>query len=319
MAENLRHPRRGGGGTARERGLAEVATRQHGVVALRQLRALGFGMRGVERRVRDGRLHPIHCEVFAAGHRRLTHRSFWWAGLLAYGDDALLSHGSAASLWGLAPRRAGPVHVTASLGRQGIDRRTGIWIHRGRLDDEDRTTRDGIPVTTVARTLFDFAEVTDRKRLAGAWQEADRLKLLRLAAVEAVCERGRGRRALQPIRQLLASARQMAEGDSPLEDRFLAFCERQRLPMPATNVLVLGDEVDALWPAARLIAELDSWEYHRHRAAFHNDRARDSAHLVAGYRTIRITHHRLDTEPQTLLTELNQLLSVPSPPSSEPE
>lgn len=290
--------------------MAELATRQHGVVALRQLVSLGFGKRAVERRLRDGRLHPIHRDIYAVGHKRLTQRSYWWAAVLAYGEGALLSHRSAAALWGLARQRPGAVDVTAPMGRQGPSRRSGIWIHRGRLHAEDRDERAGIPTTTVARTLFDFAEVEPIHRLEQAWEEADRLRLLRLAAVERVCERGYGRRALKPIRRLLTAARAPAQGRSPLEERFQRFREAFGIPPGATNVEVLGKEVDVFWPAAKLIVELDSWEFHGHHAAFKRDRARDSRLLVAGYRTVRVTHDRLDTEAATLAAEIRALLGA---------
>ena len=134
------------------------------------------------------------------------------------------------------------------------------------------------------------------------------MKLLRVREVEQVCERGYGRRALKPIRRLLAEMRAPAEGRSPLEERFHAFCQTYRLPEPARNVTVLGHEVDALWPGAKLVIELDSWEYHGHRAAFERDRARDPKFLIAGYRTIRITHRRLDGEALELANEISQLL-----------
>jgi very-short-patch-repair endonuclease len=289
--------------------MEKLATGQHGVVALWQLIGLGFGIRAVERRIRDGRLNQLHRNVYAVGHRRSTQRSFWWAAVLAYGDESLLSHRSAAALWGLARQRAGPIDVTAPMGRQGPSRREGIWIHRGRLHPEDRAMHDDIPVTSVARTLFDYAEVGGFQRLEYAWEEADRLKLLRLPEVERVCERGYGRRALKPTRRLLAEARAVTRTRSPLEDRFQRFCRFYSLPPHSTNVDVLGSEVDALWPAAKLIVELDSWEFHSHRAAFQRDRVRDSRLLVAGYRTVRVTHDRLDTEAATLAAELRQLLS----------
>lgn len=295
--------------------MAKLATRQHGVVAFSQLAALGLGPRAIERRLRDGRLHPLHRDVYAVGHTRLSQRGRWWAAVLAYGEGALLSHRSAAALWGLSRPRAGAVDVTAATGRQGIHRREGIWIHRGRLHAEDRTMHDGIPVTTVARTLFDLAEVVAFEQLKGAAEEADRLKLLRVRELERVCERGYGRRALRPVRRLLAGLEAPTEGRSPLENRFHAFCRKYRLPEPARNVHVLDHEVDALWPEARLVVELDSWEHHGHRAAFERDRARDPKLLLAGYRTIRITHRRLDTEPSTLAKEIAHLLRTPAPPA----
>ena len=154
-----------------------------------------------------------------------------------------------------------------------------------------------IPVTTVARTLFDLAEVVDEGRLDRAWEEADSLSLLRLREVEAVCERGCGRRALKPIGRLLAEAHAPVRTRSPLEDRFAAFCRDHRLPPPATNVEILGYEVDALWPKERLIVELDGFAFHHHRGAFERDRARDAALQAAGYRSIRLTDRRLKREP----------------------
>jgi very-short-patch-repair endonuclease len=160
----------------------------------------------------------------------------------------------------------------------------------------------------VARTLFDLAEFVNLRHLESAWEEADRLNLLQLGAIEQVCERGYGRRALKPIRRLLAEARADEITRSPLEDVFAAFCRKHRLPTPSFNTTVLGYEVDALWPAQRLAAELDSWEFHRHRAAFERDRARDTALQAAGYRTIRITDRRIANDPATLLKQLRALL-----------
>lgn len=291
-----------------------LATRQHGVVSHQQLLGLGFGVRWIEIKLWEGWLQTVHRNVYAVGHSRLTRRSHWWAGLLAYGPGAVLSHRTAAVLWDVQRPRRGPVEVTAPGGRQGIERRRGIWIHRCKLGPEDTTARDGFPVTTLPRTLLDLGEVAPYETLKGAAEEADRLKLLRLRELEAVCERGRGRRALKPMRRLLEDLRIPDQGRSPLEIRFAAFVRAHRLPPPVQNADVLGHEVDALWPEAKLIAELDSWEHHGHRAAFERDRARDPKLLIAGYRTIRVTHRRLDREPKRLAEEIRQLLAV-SPPS----
>jgi very-short-patch-repair endonuclease len=166
-------------------------------------------------------------------------------------------------------------------------------------------------VTTVARTLFDLAERSPPHDLKSAWDEADRLKLLRLREVAVAYERSRGRRrARKRIRPFLdAEQRYVEDTASPLEDRFAAFVRTHRLPPPQTNVLVGRDEVDALWPAARLIVELDSWEFHQHRAAFETDRDRDTDHLISGYRTIRVTHRRLSQEPDRLAAQIRTLLA----------
>lgn len=297
------------GKEAREAELGRLATKQHGVIGRRQLLALGFGPGVIKRWLRAGRLHRLHREAYAVGHLPLNRHARWLAAVLACGEGSLLSHHSAAALWGLSKPRGAVVDVTAPRGRQYRPGRFKIRLHRGRLFDEDRDERAGIPVTSVARTLFDYAEVAGFRRLEHAWEEADRLRLLRLGEVERVCERGYGRRALRPIRRLLAEARSPTLVRSPLEERFQRFCLFYELPPHSTNVDVLGSEVDVLWPAAQLIVELDSWEFHSHRAAFQRDRARDSRLLVAGYRTVRVTHDRLDTEAATLAAELRQLLN----------
>jgi very-short-patch-repair endonuclease len=171
--------------------------------------------------------------------------------------------------------------------------------------------RDGIPVSTVARTLFDIAERSQPHELKSAWDEASRLKILRVPDVAAVYERGRGRRrARARIRPFLqAEQRHIEDTASPLEDRFAEFVVAQRLPPPQINVLVGKDVVDALWPGARLIVELDSWEFHAHRAAFEEDRDRDTEHLLAGYHTIRVTHRKLSEEPDRLASQIRALLA----------
>ena len=103
------------------------------------------------------------------------------------------------------------------------------------------------------------------------------MRLLELRAVEDVCSRNPGRRALKPVRRLIAAAREPVTTRSPLEDRFIVFCESQGLPQPITNTTIADLEVDALWPDHRLIVELDGFSFHRHRAAFERDRARDAA------------------------------------------
>jgi very-short-patch-repair endonuclease len=178
------------------------------------------------------------------------------------------------------------------------------------LESDEWTARDGIPTTTVARTLLDLAQVVDAARLRRAWEEADRLNLLRLGSVEDLCRRSPSRKGIRVLRILLAEAAAPTTTRSPLEDRFLAFCRDHRLPTPATNILILGKEVDAYWPSARLAVELDSFGFHRHRAAFERDRARDAAFLAAGYRVIRLTDRRLEQEGNAVAAQLRELLAT---------
>jgi very-short-patch-repair endonuclease/predicted transcriptional regulator of viral defense system len=292
----------------REHKLARVAERQHGVITRRQLIAGGLSPRTISRRLEAGRLHRLHGGVYAYGRERVTRRGEWIAAVLACGKGAVLSHASAAALWGLMRDRPGRVDVIAITGRE----RPGISVHQAGLGDDDRAEVAGIPVTTVARTLFDIAETVDEHQLERAFEEADRLHLLRLAELDAVCARGYGRRALRPIRRLIDEARYTETTRSPLEDRVIALCREYHLPAPVTNVTVLGREVDVLWPRERLVVEADGYAHHGHRAAFERDRARDAEMQVAGYRVIRITHRRLEREPARVAGEIRALLNASS-------
>jgi hypothetical protein len=181
-------------------------------------------------------------------------------------------------------------------------------VHEGGIHRQDRAEVDGIPLTTVARTLFDLAEAVDEHRLEKVFEEADRLRLLDMPALEEVCVRGHGRQALRLIRPLIEAARAPDMPRSPLEESVLDLCRKHELPPPATNVEILGHEVDAHWPHERLVVEADSWSFHRHRAAFERDRARDAAMQAEGYRVIRLTHRRIEREPEAVASELRRLL-----------
>jgi predicted transcriptional regulator of viral defense system len=299
---------RGRSTARREKATADRAGRQHGVVSRRQLLAWGLSARTIDRRLEAGRLHLLYRGVYAYGRAPINQRGQWLAAVLACGEGALLSHRSAAALWGLTRARR-PIEVSAKKGRG--HGRQGILTHEGRIDPADRTLVDRIPVTSVARTLFDFSEVVDERQLGRAFEEADRLNLLRMQALEDVCARGTGRRALRPIRRLVEEAQTPVVNRSDLEERFALFCREYGIVPTATNVEVLGDEVDAFWPRERVIVELDGYAFHRHRAVFESDRSKDIARQVAGYRAIRITDWRLEREPDTVAAEIRALLDTP--------
>jgi Transcriptional regulator, AbiEi antitoxin/Protein of unknown function (DUF559) len=288
----------------RERALSALAKRQHGVISRRQLIDGGLGVRTISRRVEAGQLHQLHRGVYLFGDGRVNRRAEWMAAVLACGDAALLSHRSACALWGFARSKRVPIDVTSAIGRQ----RPGIAVHEGGICNEDRAKVDRIPVTTVARTLFDVAEVKDEDGLWRAAEEADRLRLLSVQDLEAVCGRCPGRRALRPIRRLIDAVRMPEDTQSPLEDRILELCREYNLPMPVTGTTVLGHEADAFWPAQRVTVEADSWKFHGHREAFERDRTRDAAMQVEGYRVIRLTHRRLMREPAAIADQLRLLL-----------
>ena len=226
------------------------------------------------------------------------------AAVLACGEGAVLSHRSAAALWGFTRSVTGPIDVTAARGR----RRRGITVHEGSIIGAEWTRVARIPVTSAARTLFDLAEVVNEKQLQRAFEEADRMRLLRIRELESVCERGYGRKALRPVRRLLEEARYPEDTQSPLEDRVLDLCREYDLPQPVTGAMVLGREVDAFWPDHKLMVEADSWKHHGYRAAFERDRERDATMQVEGYRVIRLTHRRLEREPAKVAEQLRRML-----------
>ncbi|MGI8804730.1 MAG: type IV toxin-antitoxin system AbiEi family antitoxin domain-containing protein [Thermoleophilaceae bacterium] len=267
-------------GPDRERRLAELATCQRGVIAYRQLASLGFAAGAIQRRVRAGRLKPLHKGVYAVGHRSLTLHGHWMAAVLACGPGAMLSHRDAAELWGLRESAAAAIDVTA-IGRSRHSQ-PGIRVHRPRsLHPEDRTIRDGIPVTSLARTLLDLAEVLNPRQLDHAVEEAERRRLLDLRAIERLLRRSRGHRGVRPLRKALAGQLPGLGARSELERRFVDLCRDGGLPLPALNTSVERFTVDALWPKERLVVELDSYAFHRTRKAFEGDRERDAVLQLA--------------------------------------
>ncbi len=177
------------------------------------------------------------------------------------------------------------------------------------LPNEEITRLTGIPVTSVARTLLDLAGMLSFTQLQRAVEQAERLEVLDAGALRRTCDHSRGRSGVQTLRALLA------EQDDPppptrseLERRFLDLCSAAELPAPSLNVCVAGYEVDAVWHQNRLIVELDGYAYHRDRASFERDRARDATLQLAGYRVLRVTHRRLETEPAAVANAVRALL-----------
>jgi very-short-patch-repair endonuclease len=232
------------------------------------------------------------------------------AAVLAYGPNALLSHQSAAALWGFGPGSA-KIHVSPGGPRRS---RLGIAAHRNNgLHPEDRTTHNGIPVTSVAYTIHDLAAAprTAEDRLTRLIENADRLGLFDLRALERVI--ARRRRCPTCLRAVLADYRDPEDTRSPFERDFLALIRRSELPLPQVNTLVAGLLVDAHWPHQHLVVELDSRRYHSSPRAFEEDRIRDATLQRNGYRVLRITHRRLKREPHAVLEDVQVLLRVRPP------
>jgi hypothetical protein len=247
-----------------DRAIGRIAESQYGVISRAQLSELAVGRGAVWHRIEAGRLHPIHRGVYAVvGPRLLTQRGRWMAAVLACGRSAVLSHLAAAWLWGI--RRSSRVEVTVPRGRRP---RPGIHLHWANLPADETTTHLGIPTTNVPRTLLDLSAVVQLDELRGAMRQAEQLRLTdRLWLGDP------------------SSAIPERPGSPPSEPSFIS----AGLPLPNTNVLIEGYEVDCVWPEARLIVELDSRTHHAVAEAFEADRARDRRLEASGWRVVRIT------------------------------
>jgi predicted transcriptional regulator of viral defense system len=291
--------------------IARLADRQHGVVSLTQLSALALTKSAVSKRTRAGRLHRVHRGVYAVGRPRLMRKGRWMAAVLACGPGARLSYRDAAFLWDLRADNRATIDV--SVPRPSARPKLGIEVHTSvSLTAADVTEHDGVPCTTVARTLLDLAEVVDRRGLERAISEAERLRLFDLRAVEDVLSRANGRHSAAVLRAVLADLEEPALTANELEERFYAICKAAGVPRPQVNVwLVIDDgaavKADFLWRTRRLVVETDGFGAHGTREAFERDRLRDQRLRLAGYDSVRFTRRQVVREPSRVETTLSAL------------
>jgi very-short-patch-repair endonuclease len=286
--------------------LAEIATRQHGVVTAKQLTSVGLGRMAISERTRRGQLHRIHRGVYAVGHRAMSWHGRWMAAVLACGEGAVLSHGSAASLWGLLKPIKGPVHVSTPS-TSGRKTRRGIRIHRcpslaepspspshpagrgGRRGRLLTTHRHNIPVTSVARTIEDLrtTSLLPSHLIRRAIRQAE-LKGYRLEGI--TTDRTR----------------------SDLETLFLAIVRRYALPYPEVNVKLGRWTVDFLWRDQKVVVETDFFTYHRGSIAWEDDHARDLDLRTAGFTVLRFSDLQLENEPALVAADVARALQEAS-------
>lgn len=287
-----------------------LAARQHGVVKFAQLLQAGIGRAAVSNRVAKGRLHPKYRGVYAVGHARLSQKGEWMAAVLAVGEGAALSHLSAAMLWEIWRRPVLGSDVVTPWRRKP---QVGIRVHtRRRLDPHDVAVRDGIPVTTVARTLVDLTDVLSAHQLANVIHEAAFRKRFDPRAVRAAAGHAHGRKRLHVLHAALALHEAGSAGTrSRLEDRFLALLHANDLPEPLVNVRMHNIEVDFRWPALRLCVETDG-DGHRRPRTRRDDHSRDGALSAAGYQILRFTEHDVDYRPAAVIAELLQAGLAPA-------
>ncbi|HEY1596087.1 MAG TPA: type IV toxin-antitoxin system AbiEi family antitoxin domain-containing protein [Thermoleophilaceae bacterium] len=288
--------------------MADLAAEQHRVVEAKQLHRLGLTRGAIERRVARGRLHVIHRGVYAVGSRNIGRDGFLIAAVFACGEGALLSHETAADHRSLTRSSSRAIHVTVP-GRNKPNVR-GVTVHlTRRLTDADRAVHRGVPVTSVPRTLIDLAAVVRRAELIRALEQAQRLRLFDMRAIEELLRRSNGRRGARALRAALKELfEEPPDTRSPLEERFRAFCQNRGISLPAFNVTIAGYCVDAAWLRHKVVVELDSKRHHLGIDAFEGDRKRDTKLQIAGFRIARVTERRLTGEPAELEADIRSLL-----------
>jgi very-short-patch-repair endonuclease len=276
------------------------------VVARRQLAALGLTAAAIDHRLRSERLLPLYRSVYAVGHRSQTRESAWMAAVLAGGDGAVLSHRSAAALLGLRSTSRSRIEVTTPRGQHP---REGIQFHRSALPADETTTKNGIPVTTVPRTLLDLATILNHRQLEGAVNEAEVLCLWNELSLPDLLRRYPRRPGGNAVRAVLQARRAgPTRTKSDLEVLFLTFADRFGFPRPETNTLVEGLEVDCVWRAQRLVIEVDGWATHRTRAAFERDREKSRVLQAAGWRCVAVTSRQMEESAHEVARDVRRLL-----------
>jgi very-short-patch-repair endonuclease len=240
----------------------------------------------------------------------ITLKGRWLAAVLACGAEAVLSHRHAVVLWELRPAPGGPIDVTVP----GRTKRGRKWIQVHsvrRLHERARTEVNGIPVTSVHRTLLDYAEVSRPQQLRLALEAAERRDLLDMNKFNELFGRSRRRRCVKLLKAAIGEMRGPAPWtQSELENAFLALIREAGIEEPQANVVVAGYVVDFLWPRSRLVVEVDGYGFHKSRAAWESDRHKDTKLQLARCDVVRVTQDRIESAPRELVRDVLELLSA---------
>jgi very-short-patch-repair endonuclease len=233
--------------------------------------------------------------------------------VLASGPDAVLSHWSAAALWGIRPNSRTRIDVTVPHATRSSEL---IRRHVSAIPADEVTVEEGIPVTSVPRTIFDLAATEPEDVVKSLLREMEFRELRDPLSLWDLVERYPGRRGIRKVITALERLKDEPGGErkSRLEERFDPFCRKHRLPPPCFNDWIEAGgkryQVDCHWPGTSQIVELDGWQGHKSRTAFREDRARDRRLRVAGYSVTHLTWNQLDDEPEAIASDLRQLLET---------
>lgn len=263
-----------------------------------QLLDFGFTFEAIRHRIDRGRIVKVWPGVYRVGQMPLTREGRFMAAVLAAGEGAILSHDSAATIWGIRKGGLDPIHLSIPASRRV--RLDGIQPHR-RRPMPAATTKQNLPLSSPLFTLVDLAASLDTDPLEAAINEADRLNLvdpetLELAIIDIPSFPGKGR--------LRDSLSRYSRTDSNLERRFLAIVRKARLPMPATQEHVGRGRIDFHWPDLNLVVETDGLTYHRRPIQQLEDRRRDQAHTAAGRTQLRFANLQIRESPDQVAATL---------------
>jgi hypothetical protein len=286
---------------------AGIAAEQWGVIGAEQLHACGLSATTVSRWAEVGRLHPIHHGVYALGHRSVPIEGRLVAALLHAGHGAVLSHGTAVWWWQLIEDEP-PIIDVSSHSRARCT--AHVRVHHPRALESTRQRR--FPLTTLARSLLDYAATAPLHRLRRAVAEADYRGRLDLDEVKGIL--GRGRAGSARLSDALEHHQpQLALTRSVLEERFLALCEADGIPLPEVNATIAGLMVDALWRRERVIVELDGRPAHSTPAQIERDRRRELRLRAAGFVVVRYTWRQITHTPELVVSDLRSILRSSAP------
>jgi very-short-patch-repair endonuclease len=268
-----------------------LARAQHWVITRSQLLAVGFTRHAIDWRVAEGRLHPVHRGVYAVGRPQLSRLGELMAAVLACPEGAVLSHGSAAELWRIGPRRSGNIEL--SVAGKSVDR-PGLTVHRRRAVEAVR--HQAIPVTAPITTIVDIAPRLTAAELETAINQADYHRLATPEQIWRALPGLRGQPGVSSVRALLGRHAYVAT-HTELERLFVPIARRAGLAQLLTQQYVNGRRVDFYCPDLGIVVETDGGLAHRSPIQQTEDRAREHAHFVADLVPLRFTHAQVRFEP----------------------
>ena len=247
--------------------------------------------------------------MYSVGYRQIDRRGLWRAALLAEGPEAALSHHDAGADWRICKPVRGPVSVTVP-GESGRCKRHGIHLHRAALPATEVIVRQGLRVTSPARTLLDLAALLTPRELERALDEAHFLGRVSPATLTETLRANRQRPGTAALRRALATHDLgSTRTETALEERFLAIVRDAGLPAPRCQVWVGHYRVDFLWAAERLVAEADGDAAHSGQRRQARDADRDAELDARGYRTLRLGEEEIYDRPQAVVERVAEALS----------